>query len=93
MQDWWLQAKKLEGPWEYAKKLPDDMKKAEEFTVSQNQRRILKANKPNSKPSLKETGQEGGDPGGVRCLRACRADRNQGRAKVQSRFPALAWSM
>ena len=33
--DWWLQAPMLEGPWTYAKKLPDDMKKAEEYIVSQ----------------------------------------------------------
>ena len=30
VSDWWLQAPSLEGPWTYAKKLPDDMKKAEE---------------------------------------------------------------
>ncbi len=35
VQDWWLQAKNLEGPWTYAKKLPDDMKKAEEYVVTQ----------------------------------------------------------
>ena len=33
--DWWLQAPQLEGPWTYAKKLPDDMKKAEEYMVKQ----------------------------------------------------------
>ena len=36
VQDWWLQSKALEGPWTYAKKLPDDMKKAEEYVVNQN---------------------------------------------------------
>ena len=35
VQDWWLEAKNLEGPWGYAKKLPDDMKKAEEYVVTQ----------------------------------------------------------
>ena len=35
VQDWWLQAKELEGPWTYANKLPDDMKKAEEYVVNQ----------------------------------------------------------
>jgi hypothetical protein len=33
--DWWLQAPQLDGPWTYAKKLPDDMKKAEEYIVNQ----------------------------------------------------------
>jgi hypothetical protein len=34
VRDWWLQAKALEGPWEYAKKLSDAMKRAEEIIVS-----------------------------------------------------------
>jgi hypothetical protein len=34
VSDWWLQAATLEGPWTYAKKVPDDMKTAEEYVVS-----------------------------------------------------------
>jgi hypothetical protein len=34
VSDWWLQASNLEGPWTYAKKLPGDMKKAEEYVVN-----------------------------------------------------------
>ncbi len=34
VMDWWLQSSTLEGSWVYAKKLPDDMKKAEEYIVS-----------------------------------------------------------
>ena len=34
VSDWWLQAQNLEGPWTYAKKLPGDMKKAEEYVVN-----------------------------------------------------------
>jgi hypothetical protein len=58
VQDWWLQAKKLEEPWEYAKKLPDDMKKAEEFIVSQNQMQNPEGEQTKQQPSLKETGKK-----------------------------------
>src|SRR2546430_16802165 len=36
VQERWLQAKALEGPWKYAQKLSDAMKRAEEIIVSQN---------------------------------------------------------
>ena len=58
VQDWWLQAKKLEGPWEYAKKLPDDMKKAEEFIVSQGQAQNPEGQEGKQQPSLKEAGKK-----------------------------------
>lgn len=57
VQDWWLQAKKLEEPWEYAEKLPDDMEKAEEFIVSQNQMQN-EGEQTKQQPSLKETGKK-----------------------------------
>ena len=62
VQDWWLQAKELEGPWEYAKKLPDDMKKAEEFIVSQNQAQNPEGEQTKQQPSLKESGKKGEIP-------------------------------
>jgi len=55
VQDWWLQSKDLEGPWIYAKKLPDDMKKAEEYVVSHTPAQTLEGEQ---KPSLKEAGKE-----------------------------------
>jgi hypothetical protein len=58
VEDWWLQAKQLEGPWEYAKKLPDDMKKAEEYLVSQNQVQNPQGEQTQAKPSLKEQGKK-----------------------------------
>jgi hypothetical protein len=58
VQDWWLQAKKLDGPWEYAKKLPDDMKKAEEFIVSQNQVQNPEDEQTKQQPSLKKSGKK-----------------------------------
>jgi hypothetical protein len=58
VQDWWLQAKVLEGPWQYAKKLPDDMKKAEEFIVSQNQVQNPEGEEIKQQPSLKEAGKK-----------------------------------
>jgi hypothetical protein len=58
VQDWWLQAKKLEEPWEYAKKLPDDMKKAEEFIVSQNQMQNPEDEQAKQQPSLKKSGKK-----------------------------------
>ena len=58
VQDWWLQAKELEGEWTYAKKLPDDMKKAEEFVVSQAQGQSLQSESDSQQPSLKEAGKK-----------------------------------
>ena len=58
VQDWWLQAKEIEGPWEYAKKLPDDMKKAEEFIVGQNQAQNPEGEQTKQQPSLKESGKK-----------------------------------
>jgi hypothetical protein len=62
VQDWWLQAKQLEGPWEYAKKLPDDMKKAEEFLVSQNLAQNPDPEQAKQQPSLKEAGKKAAIP-------------------------------
>src|SRR5262252_5693657 len=61
VQDWWLQSKELEGPWQYAKKLPDDMKKAEEYLVNQNLAQNPEGEKPpqqQQQPSLKEAGKK-----------------------------------
>ena len=57
VQDWWLQAKKLEGPWEYTKSLSDDMKKAEEV-VSQNAAQNPPSEQSKQQPSLKGTGKK-----------------------------------
>ena len=57
VMDWWLQAPQLEGPWTYAKKLPDDMKKAEEYAVSQTQAQTLDTEAGSKLPSLKEEGK------------------------------------
>ena len=62
VQDWWLQSKELDGEWKYAKKLPDDMKKAEEFIVSQNQAQNPEGEMTKQQPSLKETGKKGDVP-------------------------------
>src|SRR3974390_1507928 len=58
VQDWWLEAKELEGPWSYAKKLPDDMKKAEEFIVSQTQAQTLEGEPQPQQQSLKAAGKK-----------------------------------
>jgi hypothetical protein len=58
VQDWWLQAKDLEGPWTYATKLPKDMKKAEEYVVSQTQAQTLESEQKPQQPSLKEAGKK-----------------------------------
>lgn len=58
VSDWWLQAKELEGPWSYAKKLPDDMKKAEEYIVTQTQDQTLESGQSSQQPSLKEQGKK-----------------------------------
>ena len=58
VQDWWLQAKDLEGPWSYAKKLPDDMKKAEEYVVTQAAGQTPQNDQAANQPSLKEAGKK-----------------------------------
>lgn len=58
VQDWWLQAKAIEGPWEYAKKLSDAMKKAEEIIVSQNEGQNPEGGNIRQQPSLKGTGKK-----------------------------------
>jgi hypothetical protein len=65
--DWWLQAPQLEGPWTYARKLPDDMKKAEEYIVKETGAQTLQtqqqsvtasqAQPAKAQPSLKEAGK------------------------------------
>ena len=58
VEDWWLQANELDGRWEYAKKLPDDMKKVEELVVSQSQAQNSSGEQSKQKPSLKESGKK-----------------------------------
>jgi hypothetical protein len=58
VQDWWLEAKELEGPWTYAKKLPGDMKKAEEFVVANASAQDPGGGQPNQQPSLKAAGKK-----------------------------------
>ncbi len=58
VQDWWLQAKELEGPWSYANKLPDDMKKAEEWVVTHTPAQTLESEQNPKQPSLKEAGKK-----------------------------------
>src|SRR4029077_15441312 len=58
VQDWWLQAKALEGPWEYAKNLSEAMKKAEEIIVSQNDVQTPEGGNIQQRPSLKGTGKK-----------------------------------
>ena len=57
VRDWWLQAKELEGPWEYAKKLSDEMKKAESI-VSQKEVQNPEGEPVKQQPSLKGTGKK-----------------------------------
>jgi hypothetical protein len=55
VQDWWLQAKALEGPWKYPQKLSDAMKRAEEIIVSQNSAQKPDGGQTSQQPSLKRT--------------------------------------
>jgi hypothetical protein len=57
VQDWWLQAKELDGPWEYANNLSDDMKKAED-TVRQNEAQSSEGQHSKQQPSLKGSGKK-----------------------------------
>jgi hypothetical protein len=57
VQDWWLQAEDLEGPWSYAEKLPDDMKKAEEYVVKEAATQTPQNDQSSKPPSLKDAGK------------------------------------
>src|SRR5208283_5203452 len=57
VHDWWLQAKEVEGPWSYAKKLPDDMKKAEELVVNNTPVQNPEGGEQKQQASLKEAGK------------------------------------
>ena len=57
VSDWWLQAKDLEGPWSRANKLPDDMKKAEEWVVTNTPAQTLQTEQNPKQASLKEGGK------------------------------------
>ena len=59
VQDWWLQAKDLEGPWTYAKKLPDDMRGPRSTWSTRRPGRPFQTEDQASKqPSLKEAGKK-----------------------------------
>ncbi|PYT67130.1 MAG: hypothetical protein DMG42_27635 [Acidobacteria bacterium] len=55
VQERWLQAKALEGPWKYAQRLSDAMKRAEEIIVSQNSAQKPDGGQTSQQPSLKRT--------------------------------------
>ncbi len=58
VMDWWLESDQLDGTWVRANKLSSDMKKAEEFLVTQAKSQIgdnEQASDAQKKPSLKES--------------------------------------
>jgi len=58
VQDWWLEAKELEGTWEYAKRLSDEMKKAEEIIAKQSKEQNPEGEDTKVQKSLKGTGKK-----------------------------------
>jgi hypothetical protein len=62
VQDWWLQTEDLEGFWSYAEKLPDDMKKAEEYVVKQAATQTPQSDQGSKPSSLKDAGKKGEIP-------------------------------
>jgi hypothetical protein len=62
VQDWWLQAKELEGPWEYAVKLSDAMKKAEEVFARRNETQDHAGQAAQPQSTLKPKGREADIP-------------------------------
>src|SRR5215475_3698415 len=58
VQDWWMQAKELEGRWEYAKKLPESIKEAEEIIAKQNEGQNNEGGQTQQQPSLKKPGEK-----------------------------------
>ena len=58
VQDWWLQAGDLEGPWSYAENLPADMKKAEEYVVKEAATQTPQNDQGSKPPSLKDAGKK-----------------------------------
>jgi hypothetical protein len=58
VHDWWLQAKRLEGPWEYAKKLTQDMKNADESILGESLVQNPDGQQIKQQPSLKDKGKK-----------------------------------
>jgi len=58
VQDWWMQGKELEGRWEYAKKLPESIKEAEEIIAKQNEGQNNEGGQAQQQPSLKKPGEK-----------------------------------
>jgi hypothetical protein len=58
VQDWWLQSEDFEGLWSYAEKLPDDMKKAEEYVVKEAATETPQSDQGSKPPSLKDGGKK-----------------------------------
>lgn len=49
VMDWWMEAPQLDGPWTYASKLPDEMKKAEEYIAEKTKTQV-----PQNDPALNQ---------------------------------------
>jgi hypothetical protein len=57
VKDWWLEAPKVEGPWTSARRLSDDMKKAEEYIVAHTPDQGLEGEGAKQQSSPKQPGQ------------------------------------
>jgi hypothetical protein len=58
VMDWWLEAAQLDGPWVRANKLSDEMKKAEEYLVSQAKAQVGPGGEPANAENDIETKQD-----------------------------------
>ena len=56
VMDGWMEAQQVEGPWKYAKQIPDDMKEISKGIQERQQRETSEGNEP---PSLKQAEKDG----------------------------------
>jgi hypothetical protein len=84
VQDGWLQAKEVEGPWAYTVKLSNAMKKAEENVANRNETQDHAGQAAQPQSTLKPKGREVDIPEipAARCHRTDRNDRDQGPANL-----------
>ena len=62
MKDWWLEAPKLEGPWTYARRLSDDMSKAEDYIATHAPNQAQEGEQAKQQSSPKQPGQKAEHP-------------------------------
>jgi len=62
VKEWWLEAPKLEGPWTYARRLSDEMSRAEEYIATHTPDQAQEGQQAKQQPTPKQPGQKAETP-------------------------------